>query len=350
MADVLLPEVFTARDVARAAGVDEEAIAALIEAGLVRTLPEGGRVAYLEHAEAVRIGRALAHGLPIEAMALAASPAQVPFSRTRTANKRARVPFAISTAAHAALVGVLAFATVSMGAASPVAVTPSRTDTRLVFLAIPGPGGGGGGGGNKSPAPTPKAQRRGARPLSSPIPSRVLPSTPPPSVPPPKPEAPPVEAPVVEVPSDDRDQPGALEDTPAPVESRGPGENTGAGSGVGEGVGEGKGDGLGDGEEQGTGGGPYRPGSGVAPPTVLREIKPQYTEAARQRGIQGDVLLEIVVRRDGSVGDVRIVQGLGYGLDQRAVEAVRQWRFQAAARHGVPVDVLVEVAMEFRLR
>jgi TonB family protein len=83
---------------------------------------------------------------------------------------------------------------------------------------------------------------------------------------------------------------------------------------------------------------------------VLREVKPQYTETARQRGLQGDVLLEIVVRRDGSVGDVRIVQGLGHGLDQRAVEAVRQWRFAPAQRLGVPVDVMVEVAMEFRLR
>jgi TonB family protein len=83
---------------------------------------------------------------------------------------------------------------------------------------------------------------------------------------------------------------------------------------------------------------------------VVREVKPLYTEAARVRGLQGDVLLELVVRRDGSVGDVRIVKGLGHGLDQRAVDAVRQWRFSPARRRGTPVDVLVEVAMEFRLR
>ena len=67
-------------------------------------------------------------------------------------------------------------------------------------------------------------------------------------------------------------------------------------------------------------------------------------------GIEGDVVMEIVVRRDGSVSNVRVLQGLGHGLDQRAIEAVRQWRFAPARRRGAPVDVLVEVAMEFKLR
>ena len=60
--------------------------------------------------------------------------------------------------------------------------------------------------------------------------------------------------------------------------------------------------------------------------------------------------MEIVVRRDGSVGDVRVVRALGAGLDQRAVAAVKQWRFAPARRRGAAVDVLVEVAVEFTLR
>ena len=60
--------------------------------------------------------------------------------------------------------------------------------------------------------------------------------------------------------------------------------------------------------------------------------------------------LEIVVRRDGSVGDLTIVKGLGGGLNERAVQAVRQWRFSPARRRGAPVDVIVEVAVEFKLR
>ena len=66
--------------------------------------------------------------------------------------------------------------------------------------------------------------------------------------------------------------------------------------------------------------------------------------------MKGEVVLEIVVRRDGSVGDIRILQGLGGGLNNQSMEAVRQWRFAPAQRHGVPVDVIVEVAVEFKLR
>jgi TonB family protein len=79
-------------------------------------------------------------------------------------------------------------------------------------------------------------------------------------------------------------------------------------------------------------------------------VKPDYTEEARQRGINGEVELEIVVRSDGTVGDVRLVRGLGAGLDQRAIDAVRQWRFSPARRLGTPVDVLVQIAVEFRIR
>ena len=86
------------------------------------------------------------------------------------------------------------------------------------------------------------------------------------------------------------------------------------------------------------------------PPRLLREVKADYTEQARRAGITGDVVLEIVVRRDGSVGDVRVLKGLGGGLNDRAVQAVRQWRFAPATRLGSPVDVVVEVAVEFKLR
>ncbi|MEN3337516.1 MAG: periplasmic protein TonB, partial [Acidobacteriota bacterium] len=100
----------------------------------------------------------------------------------------------------------------------------------------------------------------------------------------------------------------------------------------------------------GTGGGPYRPGSGIEAPRLLREVKADYTEQARRAGISGDVVLEIIVRRDGSVGDVKVLEGLGGGLNERAVQAVRQWRFAPATRRGSAVDVIVEVAVEFKLR
>jgi TonB family protein len=161
---------------------------------------------------------------------------------------------------------------------------------------------------------------------------------------------PPVVAPVVSAPADPKEQAGVLT-SPAPsTVSQGAGTGGGSGSGAGTGLGEGSGPGIGEGTGGGTGGGPYRPGSGIAAPAILKEVKPDYTEDARRRGLSGDVVLEIVVKSDGSVGAVRVVQGLGAGLDQRAVDAVRQWRFSPARRLGTPVDVLVEVAVEFRLR
>lgn len=98
------------------------------------------------------------------------------------------------------------------------------------------------------------------------------------------------------------------------------------------------------------GGGPYRPGSGVTPPRLLREVRADYTDEARRANLTGEVLLEIVVRRDGRVGEVRVLRRLGAGLDEQAVRAVRQWRFEPARLKGEPVDVIVEVSVEFTLR
>src|SRR5204863_98084 len=120
--------------------------------------------------------------------------------------------------------------------------------------------------------------------------------------------------------------------------SAGPGVN-GAGSGRDGGNGPGRGTGAGNGEDRGFGGGPYRPGSGVEPPRLLREVKATYSEEARRNNVVGDVLMEVVVRADGTVGSARVTRGLGFGLDERAVAAVREWRFAPArpryrAGHG----------------
>ena len=79
-------------------------------------------------------------------------------------------------------------------------------------------------------------------------------------------------------------------------------------------------------------------------------MKADYTDEARRANIEGEVDLEIVVRRDGTVGDVKVLRGLRGGLNERAIEAVRQWRFAAGRMKGTPVDVVVEVGVEFKLR
>jgi TonB family protein len=159
-----------------------------------------------------------------------------------------------------------------------------------------------------------------------------------------------VVAPIVTAPADNRDRVGVLQEARNQEDSHGPGQGGGAGTGKGTGLGEGDGSGVGPGSGGGTGGGPYRAGSGIAPPKLLREVKADYTDQARRAGIAGDVVLEIVVRRDGSVGDVKVLHGLGGGLNDRAAQAVRQWRFAPATRLGSPVDVIVEVSVEFKLR
>ena len=274
--------------------------------------------------------------------------------RTRTGWRGIRGPLAVSSSLHAGLIAALvAMTMLGFGRVEATSEPVEPQPMRLVYLAIPGPGGGGGGGGLKQLTKPPKAERKGSEHLDSPIPRRTPPPEPDPPPPEPLPEPeplPPVQAPVVEAPANERDRSGLPEPTNEVADSRGPGTNGGVGAGDGTGLGSGEGSGIGEGEGGGTGGGPYRPGSGITPPGLLHEVKPDYTEEARRLGIRGDVVMEIVVRRDGRVGDVRVLQGLGHGLDERAVAAVRQWSFSPATRRGTPVDVMVEVAMEFKLR
>ena len=91
---------------------------------------------------------------------------------------------------------------------------------------------------------------------------------------------------------------------------------------------------------------------GVVGPEVLKEQRPGYPRAARDAGITGKVVLEVVVLPDGRVRDVRVVQSVDktYGLDDEAVKAARQWRFKPGTKDGTPVPVLVEIEMTFTIR
>lgn len=352
------PEVFTVEEIARAAGASVEDARALMATSGIAAFD--GRFATLD--DAARLVVLLQRGAGAERRSpalFATSPAQV---------RSGRMPYAASGALHAGILTTLVLLA-GLGVRTQPAEQKMIEPARLVFLTTPGPGGGGGGGGLRNPLPPPRAEIRGASKLKSPVtvtrkaervepPKRV--ETPPPPAPEPVPEplpppppqpapTPPVVAPVVTAPSDDADRVGVLAGAPD-TRSNGPGAGGGAGTGSGTGIGEGSGSGIGEGSGGGIGGGPYRPGSGVTPPSLVREVKPIYSEEGRRRGIEGDVVMEVVVRADGSVGAVRVIHGLGSGLDQRAVDAVRQWRFSPSRRLGSPVDVLVEVAVEFRLR
>lgn len=90
----------------------------------------------------------------------------------------------------------------------------------------------------------------------------------------------------------------------------------------------------------------------VTAPRVSREVKPSYTREAMDRRIQGGVWLHVVIGADGVPGDIRVVRSLDpeHGLDQAAVDAARQWRFQPGTREGVPVPVIVTLELTFTLK
>lgn len=96
-----------------------------------------------------------------------------------------------------------------------------------------------------------------------------------------------------------------------------------------------------------------QPKDGIIGPVPLRRVEPQYTEEARKARLQGSVIVLLEVKPDGTVApdNITIVQGLGMGLDEKAIQAVRQWIFKPAYRDGKPMGVAMPVAVqvEFRL-
>jgi periplasmic protein TonB len=131
--------------------------------------------------------------------------------------------------------------------------------------------------------------------------------------------------------------------------SSGIGSGGGIGSGSGGGVGSGRGPGVGPGWGGGIGGGAYSIGGGVTGPRVIYAPEPEFSEEARKTKHQGTVVLWLIVGADGRTRDVRVLQSLGMGLDEKALEALRHWRFEPGQKDGIPVAVQVNVEVNFRL-
>jgi periplasmic protein TonB len=132
--------------------------------------------------------------------------------------------------------------------------------------------------------------------------------------------------------------------------SAGPGRGGGIGTGVGTGIGAGQGPGIGPGQGGGLGGGAYSVGGGVSDPRPIFTRQPEYSDDGRKARIQGTVELLIIVRPDGGVQFDSVRKSLGYGLDEKAIDAVRQWKFQPGRKDGQPVPVYVSVLVNFSLR
>lgn len=232
-----------------------------------------------------------------------------------------------------------------------VAPAPMKIELprRMVFLPAPRPGAGGGGGGNRQSGPIRRASGVGKDPLTLRTTKRPPTAGPAATESPASPPAIVLDA--VPMASGTMDLVGLPSGGVSYGDSTGPGSGGGVGTGSGTGIGSGRGSGIGPGSGGGFGGGAYRPGGAVTAPRLLAQTKPRYTPAALERKIQGSVWLDVVVARDGRAADVRVARSLDPGgLDEEAISAIRQWRFDPGRVAGVPVDVLVTVVMDFSIR
>lgn len=161
----------------------------------------------------------------------------------------------------------------------------------------------------------------------------------------------PVEPTVVVPPEIHFPQAGLLGDPLSAVlaPSNGIGSGGGIGSGSDGGVGSGHGPGVGPGWGGGVGGGVYQIGGGVTSPRVIYAPDPEFSEEARKAKYQGIVVLSIVVGPDGRAHDIRIQRSLGLGLDEKAINAIRRWKFDPGRKDGTPVAVMANVEVSFRL-
>jgi len=255
-----------------------------------------------------------------------------------------------SVVVHAVLLGLILFVTFSPKAVE--LVKPHET----VTLIAPSPDeyalpvakkiiAGGGGGGTREKLPAPKAA------LPKPAMEQI---TPPAIVVHQQPKL--AVQPTVVVPPTikmaDNHMPN-LGDPQAPALPSMPSNGTGAGGGIGSGsgggVGVGHGPGVGAGSGGGMGGGVFKVGGGISAPQAVATPDPEYTEEARVAKTQGKCILWMIVDETGKPRNIKVVRGLGFGLDAKAIEAVQQWRFQPALKDGKPVNVQISVEVGFHL-
>ena len=194
----------------------------------------------------------------------------------------------------------------------------------------------GGGGGQRGPTPVSKGQ---------------LPKFADQQITPPK--APPMEQPKIKMPEPtievQKDLKMANNNMPNLGMPNSPLMGNSMGNGSGSGLGSGSGSGLGPGSGGNYGGGLRHVGGGVSSPEVIFKVEPEFSEEARKAKFMGVVTVNLIVDTKGLPQNVRVIRGVGMGLDEKALEAVRQYRFKPAMENGHPVPVQVNVEVNFQI-
>jgi TonB family protein len=153
----------------------------------------------------------------------------------------------------------------------------------------------------------------------------------------------------IAVPNNNMPDIGMPTSTQTAVLSNGTGSGAGMGSGKNGGLGSGSGGGYGPGSGGGTGGGVYHVGGGVSGPVPIFQPDPEYSDEARRAKYTGIVMVSLIVDAQGNPQRVRVVRALGMGLDEKAIEAVKQYKFKPAMFQGKPVPVEVNIEVNFQI-
>jgi len=257
----------------------------------------------------------------------------------------------ISAIVHVIVIGGVLYLGMRMRPVIAPAMNMSHVDFKLFAPAppppkiLPAPKVAHGGGGGGIPQPKPIEVNKGTPPVAV---SKVQLSAPKLKIDNPKLAVQPTTP--VALPDQPKMANLGVSDSPQiKLISQGNGSGGSFGHGLGGGFGAGKGNGVGAGQGGGYGGGLMSVGGGVSAPSVIHSVQPEFTEEARQSQFQGTCSIQLIVDAQGNPQNVHVTKHLGMGLDEKAIEAVRQYRFKPAMYDGHPVAVQIVVEVEFHL-
>jgi periplasmic protein TonB len=265
------------------------------------------------------------------------------------AEKRNPASSLISFVIHAvviALIGVLLINKIVHKPAAKSATIVTDLDVKP-FIPITPKGnqamGGGGGGGDRDIVPPskgklPKFDKQQISPpqiIRNDNPKLPVPPT--------------VVMPAIKLPDANMPNLGIPSSNQVTLASNGSGSGSGMGTGNGGGLGSGSGNGIGNGTGGGYGGGAYRVGNGVSAPSLIYSVDPEFSDEARRAKYQGICVVSLIVDAQGNPQRIHVVRALGMGLDQKAKEAVAQYKFKPAYFQGKAVPVEINIEVNFRI-
>lgn len=267
----------------------------------------------------------------------------------RMAVKRDPLSSAIAIVFHAVVIGLIIIFSLALWHTRAIQRKMNLTDVDLKPFIPIAPKmdqtmGGGGGGGNHSPVEASKGR----------LPEISKQQIQPPQIlkvdHPKLPVQPTIMMPQqIKLPSNNMPDIGMPNSPQVALASQGSGSNSGFGSSSGGGIGSGNGNGLGPGEGGGYGGGVMHVGGGVSAPKLIYAVDPEFSDEARRAKYQGICVVSLVVDAQGNPSHIQIVRALGMGLDEKAIEAVKQYKFKPAYYQGHPVAVVVDISVNFRI-